>query len=205
MPSNARKMAIIAVAFALWTGEGDAQTAPAAPGRDLSIGTGTFAVRNLDFDLWPSVAPPAVRKMLRRSRIIAVRSSATSSITSSRCKRIRNCARGPIAIRQRPSAEDRTAFRKSVKVESQKAKIRDGRETAVHDWRQIPSAYEADRHPIAAGLSPDSFFRASGLGANAARADGPASVHWTAAVVWAVWNRTHRPHGPVPKTPDARN
>jgi hypothetical protein len=52
MPSNARKMAIIAVAFALWTGEGDAQTAPAAPGRDLSIGTGTFAVRNLDFDLW---------------------------------------------------------------------------------------------------------------------------------------------------------
>ena len=52
MQNNARKTAIAMLAFALWAGESGAQTLPAAPGRDLSIGTGTFAVRNLDFDLW---------------------------------------------------------------------------------------------------------------------------------------------------------
>jgi hypothetical protein len=29
-----------------------AQSLPAAPGRDLSIGTSTFSVRTMDFDLW---------------------------------------------------------------------------------------------------------------------------------------------------------
>ena len=52
MQKNARKTAIATLAFVLWAGEIGAQTLPAAPGRDLSIGTGTFAVRNLDFDLW---------------------------------------------------------------------------------------------------------------------------------------------------------
>jgi hypothetical protein len=41
-----------AVCFAPWVSEGYAQNLPAAPGRDLSIGTGTFGVRNMDFDLW---------------------------------------------------------------------------------------------------------------------------------------------------------
>jgi hypothetical protein len=52
MQNNAGKTAIAMLAFALWAGDSRAQTLPAAPGRDLSIGTGTFAVRNLDFDLW---------------------------------------------------------------------------------------------------------------------------------------------------------
>jgi len=34
------------------TGAGLAQSLPAAPGRDLSIGTSTFNVQTLDFDLW---------------------------------------------------------------------------------------------------------------------------------------------------------
>jgi hypothetical protein len=52
MQNNVRKTAIALLAFALWTGESASQTQPAAPGRDLSVGTGTFAVRNMDFDLW---------------------------------------------------------------------------------------------------------------------------------------------------------
>jgi hypothetical protein len=37
---------------AAWSGAGLAQSLPAAPGRDLSIGTSTFNVRTMDFDLW---------------------------------------------------------------------------------------------------------------------------------------------------------
>ena len=38
--------------LALWAGGSSGQTLPTAPGRDLSVGTGTFGVRTIDFDLW---------------------------------------------------------------------------------------------------------------------------------------------------------
>jgi hypothetical protein len=44
--------AFTVLVLASWAGESGAQTLPATPGRDLSIGTGTFGVRNMDFDLW---------------------------------------------------------------------------------------------------------------------------------------------------------
>ena len=52
MHKYVRRTALTALAFALWAGGSGAQTLPAAPGRDLSVGTGTFSVRNMDFDLW---------------------------------------------------------------------------------------------------------------------------------------------------------
>ena len=52
MQNYARITALAAFAFALWAEGTGAQTLPAAPGRDLSVGTGTFGVRNMDFDLW---------------------------------------------------------------------------------------------------------------------------------------------------------
>jgi hypothetical protein len=45
-------LALAALAVCLSAGSSGAQTLPPAPGRDLSIGTGTFGVRNMDFDLW---------------------------------------------------------------------------------------------------------------------------------------------------------
>jgi hypothetical protein len=38
--------------LALWAGAGWAQSLPAAPGRALSFGSGTFGVQTMDFDLW---------------------------------------------------------------------------------------------------------------------------------------------------------
>jgi hypothetical protein len=52
MQNIVRRMALAALTLALWTGSGEAQTVPATPGRDLSVGTGTYDVKNLDFDLW---------------------------------------------------------------------------------------------------------------------------------------------------------
>ena len=52
MQRNVRRMALATFALALWTEAGTAQTLPPAPGRNLSLGTGTFDVKNLDFDLW---------------------------------------------------------------------------------------------------------------------------------------------------------
>jgi hypothetical protein len=52
MRQHANIAALAVSIFAFWAGEGGAQTLPPTPGRDLSIGTGTFAVRNMDFDLW---------------------------------------------------------------------------------------------------------------------------------------------------------
>ena len=40
------------LAFMGWGGLAWAQSLPAAPGRDLSVGTSTFNVRTMDFDLW---------------------------------------------------------------------------------------------------------------------------------------------------------
>ena len=37
---------------ALWVGAAAAQTLPATPGTGLSVGTTTFGVRTMDFDLW---------------------------------------------------------------------------------------------------------------------------------------------------------
>ena len=52
MPKIARNTAIATLILFLCAGELAAQNLPAAPNRDLSLGTGTFAVRGLDFDLW---------------------------------------------------------------------------------------------------------------------------------------------------------
>jgi hypothetical protein len=52
MHHDVRRLALAIFALAFWTEGSAAQTAPPTPGRDLSLGTGTFGVRNLDFDLW---------------------------------------------------------------------------------------------------------------------------------------------------------
>jgi hypothetical protein len=44
---------VLAVLFCgAWASAAVAQGLPAAPGRDLSVGTSTFNVKNMDFDLW---------------------------------------------------------------------------------------------------------------------------------------------------------
>jgi len=52
MRNQSKNTAFATLALFLWAGAVDAQSLPAAPGRDLSIGTGTFGVRTMDFDLW---------------------------------------------------------------------------------------------------------------------------------------------------------
>ncbi|HEY4264057.1 MAG TPA: hypothetical protein VGM72_01965 [Micropepsaceae bacterium] len=52
MKNDVRRSVFAALALALWMGSSAAQTLPPTAGRDLSVGTGTFGVRNMDFDLW---------------------------------------------------------------------------------------------------------------------------------------------------------
>ncbi len=52
MKMHDHRMILAALAFMGTGGLAVAQSLPAAPGRDLSIGTSTFNVRSMDFDLW---------------------------------------------------------------------------------------------------------------------------------------------------------
>jgi len=52
MKTHDYRMILVALAFVGTGGLALAQSLPAAPGRDLSIGTSTFNVRTMDFDLW---------------------------------------------------------------------------------------------------------------------------------------------------------
>src|SRR5882762_1917138 len=52
MQKKARNTVLAVLVFCLWAEGSGAQILPAAPGRDLSIGTSTFGVRTVDFDLW---------------------------------------------------------------------------------------------------------------------------------------------------------
>jgi hypothetical protein len=52
MQIDSNKAILVALLLGVWSGAGLAQSLPAAPGRDLSLGTSTFNVRTMDFDLW---------------------------------------------------------------------------------------------------------------------------------------------------------
>ena len=52
MKTHNYRMILAALASLSPVGLALAQSLPAAPGRDLSIGTSTFNVRTMDFDLW---------------------------------------------------------------------------------------------------------------------------------------------------------
>ena len=52
MKKHDYRVILAALAFTGPGGLALAQSLPAAPGRDLSIGTSTFNVRTMDFDLW---------------------------------------------------------------------------------------------------------------------------------------------------------
>ncbi len=52
MKTHSYRTFLAVLAFVGPAGLAMAQSLPAAPGRDLSIGTSTFNVRTMDFDLW---------------------------------------------------------------------------------------------------------------------------------------------------------
>src|SRR6266404_842207 len=52
MRTHSYRMIFAALVFIAPSGSALAQTLPTSPGRDLSIGTSTFNVRTMDFDLW---------------------------------------------------------------------------------------------------------------------------------------------------------
>ena len=52
MQIHPNKPVLVALLIGAWTGAALAQSLPAAPGRDLSIGSSTYNVRSMDFDLW---------------------------------------------------------------------------------------------------------------------------------------------------------
>ncbi|SRR6266567_287518 len=52
MKAHDSRVILAALAFAGTGGLALAQSLPAAPGRNLSLGTSTFNVRTMDFDLW---------------------------------------------------------------------------------------------------------------------------------------------------------
>ena len=52
MQTQPYKAVLAALALSLWAGVSAGQSLPATPGRDLSVGTTTFGVKTMDFDLW---------------------------------------------------------------------------------------------------------------------------------------------------------
>ena len=114
-----RRTILATLAFMGWGGLALAQSLPAAPGRDLSIGTSTFNVRTMDFDLWCQQTQryAADRCAARRAEDVKAFEDYRSSIERyeldylKQVQKDQNARPAPTAIPARLSAGNRTACR----------------------------------------------------------------------------------------------